>query len=133
MSHLTQVKTEIEITTPVAKQILEQTLSLVAKELGLELKQNAKVTDYYGRKINVDYLLVAKGLGKANGVGVSIQDGKLVFVGDAWAFGKMWDEITSKIKQYFLALAVVQAGQSIGLKLGNIVQTNEAIVIDLVR
>jgi len=138
MSHLTFAQIDIVIPeVHEARSILEKALEAIAKEIGATLVKNAPVMDFYGRKVQCDYVLRLRGAGSANGIGVQIKNGKVTLIGDAWAFnyrfGQNFEKLQEKILQYYTAIAVATVAQTMGMKVSNVVQTEEAIVIDLAR
>lgn len=128
MSHLTICK--ISIKNPDV-MLLRQVFEVLAKEYNTNISNI--VRDYFGRERKVLFALDLRAKGQARGIGVVIEDGELVVVGDDWAFGALFEEVRSKIVQYYTALAVSRIANMLGFQIANVQQTPEAIVIDLTR
>ncbi len=128
MSHLTVCK--VSIRNPDVS-LLKQVFKVLAMEYKVPL--STFVRDYYGRDRQVIIGLDIIGKGRAKGIGAIIENNELVIIGDEWALGKLFEEIKSKIVQYYVALAVSRIAKTLGFQIANVQQTQEAIVIDLAR
>jgi len=132
MSHLTVCKTKIANAN---KQILKLAVEELAKTLGATVKENAKVFDYDGEVEDVDFLIEMKGKGQANGIGVRATTSGIEVILDEWAFDYRFKarELSEKITQLYTKYAVLAVAEEIGMHVENITETEEGIVISLVR
>lgn len=119
MSHLTICK--ISIRDP-DLSLLKRTFEVLANEY--RCKMTDIVRDYYGRTAKVMF-----GLNIETGIGVNIVNGDLVVVGDKYMLGRLFDEISQKIVQYYTALAVTEAAQQMGLHVEDVVRQEDSVIV----
>ena len=125
MSHIVEAKTTIQNAN---RELLGQAVQLVAQQHQGEIRQ--QYTDYYGRTHPVSTGLTIYTQELHRGLGVEIaQTGELTFVGDPWAVRQLFDQIQQEIVQMYVALASMQALQSLGYQTQAIDGQNREVVI----
>jgi len=130
MSHWTVAKVSIKNPNP---ELLKQALSIIASELKSRIVENFEVVGWNMRQL-CQYAIPLS-LPYGNGYGVYInKNGELVVVVDEHGAPMTAKEFARKLAQYYTALAVQVAAQSLGFTVSNInITSNGSIVIDLAR
>lgn len=129
MSHWTVAR--VKIKNP-DKEILKMALMSIAKELGVsEVAENYEVIGYHASRV-CDFA-IPMDLPYGNGYGVYIENGEVRVVVDDHGAPLSADEFAKKLTQYYVATAVAYAAQQLGFNIQNVQQTQQGIIMDLVR
>lgn len=112
MSHIATYGTSL---CQVNSELINQTLEIVAEQLGGE-KTNS-ITDYYGKELTewngARIINGIKTRAAKRGVGITIKNGVLQFVGDDYGCTKGFAELKEEIELTYKKLALARALQEL--------------------
>lgn len=130
MSHIVEAKTTISNPN---MQLLAQAVELVCQQHeGGEIRDH--YVDYYRKPHTVSTGLAIYTSELFRGIGVEVaQSGELTFVGDPWAVNTLFAQIQQEVVQSYVALASMQALQSLGYSTQAINGENRELVIQGVQ
>lgn len=94
-------------------QILRKAVQLAAEDFGGEVTDS--IVDCDGKETRC--LLALRTKGYPRGVGITIQQGKVAYIYDAYGDGKEWgSKISSAINQNYSVIAVMMAQEKLGYR-----------------
>ena len=130
MSHWTVAKVRIKNPN---RELLKLALQAIAKELGVQrVLENYEVIGWHAKR-RCDLAIPVR-LPYGNGYGVYIDsNGEVKVVVDDHGAPMSAREFASKLTQYYTILAVQVAAQQLGFSIQNVQQTQQGIIMDLVR
>jgi len=127
MSHWTQCRVDIKNPDLV---ILKKAISVVASELGSQLKENFLVEGWgYSKKCR---FAIPLRLPYGNGFGINIENGQIKIYVDDHGAPLSSEEFAQKLTQYYVALAVAEIAKKNNRSI-KIQQTPNGIIIDVFR
>lgn len=109
MSHIVEARTAILNPN---RQLLSQAVNLVAQQH----QGNVQLVyvDYYGRPQEVSTGLAIYTPILHRGIGVDVVESQLTFKGDPWGARDEFEQVQQEVIQMYVALASMQALQSLG-------------------
>lgn len=131
VSHWTVAKVRIKNPN---QQLLRQALQAIAQELGVQqVAENYEVIGWGGRRQRCLFAIPVR-LPYGNGYGVYVgSNGEVRVVVDDHGAPLSANEFAQKLTQYYTVLAVQLAAQQLGFAITDARQTDQGIVMDLVR
>ncbi len=114
MSHISTFRANIHL-NPVKEgnkdatwDILEEALETVAEEHGGRISD--EITDFFGRKTQVDYALITPEFPHGIGVNVNPETGEVSFLYDKYGrYRQVIDALCEEVRQNYTAIAVSRA------------------------
>ena len=129
MSHIIEAKTTIQNPN---RELLGQAVSLVAQQHQGYILDNYH--DYFERTHTVSTGLAIYTPNLTRGMGVEIKEsGEVTFVGDPWRVQNLFAQLQQEIVQMYVALASMQALQSLGYSTQALDGGNREVVIQGVQ
>lgn len=111
MSHIVEAKTSIVNPN---RQLLAQAVNLVAQQHNGSVQTSYRDWYRHEHEVSTGLVIVTDHLFRGVGVEIDQETGALTFVGDPWGVNDLFEQVQQEVVQVYVALASMQALQSLG-------------------